>query len=146
MVSTMFDSLKLYPGGNDGSGWTYFTAAVPEGVPLELIDLLADKTVGLKVISTYLKNDLRGRNDCIASAYHDTGPLGDLRRATAEKGFSPMAQNYKPYALTKNGLDIGFGQAQLAAEACGTIRGTVPWSMALPLFNAMGRHLVAGLP
>jgi hypothetical protein len=114
VVSTMYPSLKLFPGGNDGQGWMYLTAPVPSGKAVELVDLFTSRSRGLKAIAAYVEQHLLVTMDSCARNSHG--------------GFDPTVENYRNFALTVGGLDIGLGQGQIGDEACGAIRVTVPWS------------------
>lgn len=131
VVSTMYPSLKLFPGGNDGEGWMYLTASVPSGVPVELVDLLNNQSRGLQAIATYVESYLQANSSCAQNIYNG--------------GLAATAQNYHNFALTLGGLDIGLAQGQYGDEACGEIRVTVPWSVAGPQLNATGQSLRSGL-
>lgn len=142
VVSTMYPSSRLYPGGNDGEGWMYLTAPVPSGKPVELVDLLSNHSGGLRAIAGYVERHVVATDACVRLSYNDTTyGMGQFSR----EGFAPTVANYRSYALTRRGLDIGLGQGQVGAEACSTIRVTVPWSVARPQLNVDGRRLLNGL-
>lgn len=145
VVSTMYPSLELYPGGNDGAGWMYLTAAVPSGSPFELVDLLSSPSTGLQVIAGYVTQTVVATHPCVARSYNDTGPSGSVTAQATRRGFAPTAENYRHFALTPQGLDIGLDQGQVGTESCSTIRVTVPWSLVRPQLNATGLRLVDGL-
>ena len=140
VVSTMYPTLELYPGGNDGSGWMSFTAPVPAGKPVELVDLLDSPAQGLEAIASYVTEHVVATNVCVAGSYN---AFGSVSSQISGQGFAPTAENYHNFALTRQGLDIGLGQGQVGAEACGAIRVTVPWPVAQ--FNSTGLSLVDGL-
>lgn len=131
VVSTMYPSLELFPGGNDGQGWMYLTVPVPSGKAVELVDLLTSKSRGLQAIAVYVEEHLLATRDSCARDSHG--------------GFDPTVENYRNFALTVRGLDIGLGQGQIGDAACGAIRVTVPWSVAGPQLNATGQRLRNGL-
>jgi hypothetical protein len=137
VVSTMYPSLELFPSGNDGVGWMHMTAPVSSGQPVELVGLLRSPVEGLRVIAGYVEHQLVATSECIRE---DAAAGADFR-----DGFAPTEANYRNFALTPRGLDIGLGQGQVASEVCDTFRVTVPWSVALPQLNATGRRLVNGL-
>jgi len=145
VVSTMYPSLELYPDGNDGEGWMYLTAPVPAGNPVELVDLLSSPATGLTAIAGYVTQQVVATSPCVARSYNDTGSLGSIMAQASRKGFAPTAENYRHFAFTLQGLDIGLDQGQVGVEGCGAIRTTVPWSIVRPQLNATGLRLVDGL-
>jgi hypothetical protein len=142
VVSTMYPSSELFPGGNDGGGWMYLTAPVPSGKPVELVDLFSSPSAGLQAIAGYVERNVVATNECVRTEYNDTTYGG---AQTSRAGFAPTVANYRSFAFTLRGLDIGLGQGQVGAEACSTIRVTVPWSLAGPQLNVTGRRLLNGL-
>jgi hypothetical protein len=109
----------------------YLTAAVPSGKPVELVDLLRSTSGGLQAIAGYVGNHLIGTGSSCAQNSHG--------------GFAPTVENFRSFALTLRGLDVGLAQGQIGDEACGAIRVTVPWSVAGPQLNATGQRLRNGL-
>jgi hypothetical protein len=134
VVSTMFPTEELYPDGNDGQGWLSFTTAVSSGRPVQLVVLLRSQSAGLQTISSYVLAHL-AKDSCFRAS-----------GATAyQSETAPKAANYRQFALTPAGLDIGVGQGQTGAEACGQQRVTIPWSIMRPRLDALGLRLVDGL-
>lgn len=144
VVSTMYPSLELYPGGNDGSRWLSLTASLPDGRPLALPDLLTPG-FGLPALSAALLRQLKATNECARGVYADTSVFGQISRDGIEQGVAPTAANYTHFAFTHTGLDIGIDQGVVGAEACGSVRESLPWATVRPLLSATGERLYAGL-
>lgn len=141
MVSTMYPSQELYPGGNDGSGWMHFTAFVSSGQQaVELDDILADGPTGLRTVASYVKKHVLAANSCVADDYYNDF-FNDGSGPTYAGGFTPTWSNYQDFALTRAGIDIGLQQGQVGVEACGAIRITVPWSAVRPHLSSTGAAL-----
>jgi hypothetical protein len=58
-----------------------------------------------------------------------------------DRGLAPIERNYENFALTAQGVDIGLGQAQIGAEACGTQRVRLPWETLQPYLTPRGQVL-----
>ena len=144
VISTMYPSLKLYPGGNDGSSWLSLTAALPAGKPLALTELL-NAGSGLPALSAVLLQQLRANNGCAQQVYADTSEFGQIGRDAIARGIAPTEKNYRNYAFTRTGLDIGIDQGVIGSEACGSVRTTLPWARVRALLNTTGQRLLAGL-
>jgi hypothetical protein len=140
VVSTLYPSLVLYPGGNDGSGWLDRTVAVPSGKVVPLVGLLTSRSLGLKAIAKYVEAHVVATNACVRLAVDDpnVGPI-------AKAGFAPTTANYLAFGLARKGLQIGLEQGQVGPEACGAIRVTVPWKVVQPQLNATGLRFLHGL-
>ena len=133
LVSTMYPTLRLYPGGNDGSGWLSTTVLAPKGRPVTLAAMFGDNW--LNVVSQ------QTRVQVVATQYCQ--PTGKLdRRWSYDKGLAPKAKNYEYFALTADGVDIGLGHGQIGAAACGSQRITLPWTTLQDYLTGRG-HVLA---
>lgn len=118
LVSTMYPTLRLYPGGNDGSGWLSTTVLVPSGRPVTLADLFGSDWLNVVSQQTHVQ--------VVAMQYCQPGR--SWPRKWYDKGLAPMERNYEYFALTDDGVDIGLGHGQIGAAACGSQRVTLPWA------------------
>jgi hypothetical protein len=71
----------------------------------------------------------------------DTGFTRPLYRL----GWLPVPKNYKTFALTANGIAVGFDQGDVAGESCGSVEVVVPYKPVLPYMNSFGKRLVFGV-
>jgi hypothetical protein len=130
----MFPVRALYPGGNDGDRWLSLTVEVPTNRLVEVGDLFSKPATGLAKLAAAARARVLATNPCVA---------GD-RKLLAE-GTRPTAENFTHFALTPNGLAVGFQLGQVGASACGRIEATVPYATLRPSLNALGQRLVAGV-
>ena len=57
-------------------------------------------------------------------------------------GINPTPKNYANMALTPAGLEVGIGQGQTAAEACGSRHVLVPWNVVRSSLTRLGAELM----
>jgi pimeloyl-ACP methyl ester carboxylesterase len=135
LVSTMYPSLELYPGGNDGGGWITTTVRVPSGTKVALADLFPAGSDYLAVVAAKVRA-------LVNKTYYCIPPGGEpVEQQAFDEGLSPTEENYAKWALTPDGLDIGLGQAQIGIEACGTHRFEIPWSALQSALSPAGKKL-----
>ena len=116
VVSTLVPVLALLPGGTDGSTWFAATIKVPSGSPVSTSQLFAQPSEGLKALSRAVRQKVLARNRCVRKSVMDP-VAGDLNA----RGFRPVAQNYRYFALVPQGLAIGFPLGQVAGSSCGRV-------------------------
>jgi hypothetical protein len=120
LVSVMYPTLSLFPGGNDGGGWLSTTVKVPSARPITLANLFGADWLNIVARQT--------RFEVEQLQYCQPHGLRGLERRFYDKGLEPKPANYTHFSLTADGVDIGLQQGQIGAEACGTKRITLPWT------------------
>ncbi|MGN6472922.1 MAG: esterase/lipase family protein, partial [Mycobacteriales bacterium] len=123
LVSTMYPKTNLYPGGNDGGGWIDTTVLVPSGRAVTLQDLLGPNAY--RVVARKTRAEVERIRYCLPDT---TGDFASTYQRFFLKGLAPNANNYRYFALSPVGLDIGLQQGQIGIEACGTRRITLTWA------------------
>jgi hypothetical protein len=77
---------------------------------------------------------------CVSQALAD--PIGgDIYGSN----LAPSAGNFKYFAMTPDGLTIGFEQGQLSFEACDQQQVTIGWPSLQPLLTRDAEQLVSEL-
>ena len=141
VVSALIPDTELFPGGTDSNGWLAVTLQVPSGVPVTLTGLFEDPTRGLTVLAAATKTQVLAANSCVRNALQD--PVNGAAFAT---GFDPSVTNYADFALTPNGLAVGFSDdGQIANPVCGSPDAVVPYATLEPYLNTLCKKLVAGV-
>ena len=136
VVSYLIATTALYPGGNDGDGWTSATLLVPSAKAVSFTDLFSDPQQSLTTIAALAKDNFISADACLAQS---------LTQGFGTDGLTPTPDNFRQFAITPAGLSIGFQQGQLGAEACGRKLFTVSWDKLRPLLSAEGNQLVSEL-
>jgi hypothetical protein len=128
VVSALMPATELYPGGSLGKGWLAVTVRVPSGALVRITDLFVDPSRGVRVVANAWKARMRRTPlwPCVAK---------DLSR------YRPPARNYRYFALTPDGLAVGFWQE----EACNRLQATVRYSILRPYLSPLGTRLIAGV-
>lgn len=128
VVSALMPAVKLYPGGNEGRGWVSATVRVPSAKAVQITDLFARPTRGLRALALAWKARIRGT------------PVAACVRIIPSS-FRPTAHNYRFFALTARGLAIGFWQP----PACDRLHATIPYAVLRPHFSELGATLIRGV-
>ena len=139
VVSVLIPTLRLYPGGNDGATWIAATVRVPSGAQVELSDLFANRARGLAALARAVRSKVVSGNACVRqsiTAEREVGLAYDIH------GFDPIPANYRHFALTPQGLAVGFPLGQVGAPSCGRVEASVPYSIIRPQLSALGRRLI----
>lgn len=106
----------------------------------ELDQLFRNASMARQKLADDAKRLVVAQNSCIRNA------LGDPTvGASFSKGFSPTAENYRSFALTPDGLAIGFAIGQVGFPPCGSVSVVVPYDDIRPYLSVLGRSLVAGV-
>ena len=137
VVSVLTSIQGFYPGAaHPNQHWLAINVEVPSGKRIALADLFQNPIAALKLIAPVVRTNLKD-DRCIAPSWQGTP-------ATAfPTGIGPTPQNYSSLALTPAGLDVGFDQGQIAAEACGSREVIVPWSVVQSSLTTLGAQWVA---
>jgi hypothetical protein len=61
------------------------------------------------------------------------------------RGFAPLPKHYAHFALTVEGVAIGFETEQVGGGSCGAPEVTVPYRLLRAHFSKLGGQLVAGV-
>jgi len=115
---------EVFPGQSGGDKWLGMTVRVPSGRRVTLDDLFEEPQDALRVFRA-----------------HFTGR--DLRHCarTHPTDFTPVARNYKNFALTSRGLAVGFPED----GACYRLVARVGYRYLKPFLTKLGTELVAGV-
>jgi len=126
VVSALLPMRELYPGGNDGDGWIAVTVRVPSGERVSLGQLFTDPSVALPALAgAWLGRLTDGeRTYCVVNYLAD---------------YTPTLSHYKNYALTPEGIAVGFWQE----PACERLAAIVPYSAIRPYLSPFGQRVVA---
>lgn len=141
LLSLRIDAYS-YPSGaaHGGSVVSTFTFDVASGRRLALADLFRPGSTYLDTLAAEARTQLR---DTVASA-SSTDPLMVDWVTT---GSAPTADNYAAWAITPGGLEITFGQYQVAPYAAGMPVVTVPLAHLAGLIDPGGPLApLAGIP
>lgn len=139
VVSYLMPSKRRSPGGTEGAGWISATVDVQTGKNVELSDLFASPARGGAELAEMAKT-LASRNACV-----ERGLTDPYAGESYGKEFLPSSGNYRHFALTPEGLQLGFEQSEVANPICGRIRILVPYAAVRSLLGPEGQHLVAGV-
>lgn len=150
VASALIPVLALFPGGNDGGFWTSGTYEVRSGKSINLLSAIYKRpTYALSRITAFvLSSIVNGRSEqdlCVDDASWLKANLPSIIRSPlptlAQDEWNETGVHL---ALTPRGLAVGFDQAELGIEACGTLEVTVPYKTLWPLLNPFGKGLVTG--
>ncbi len=135
----------LIPVSNENGGehdvwWIPVTLKVPSAQPIKLSNLFTNQSQALSVISAIARNQLTNSVGCVAQGLSDpmSGPVEAAQ-------FAPTEQNYNYFALTTEGIVIGFVTGQVADVACGEHATTISWDSLRPYLSPSGQQIVADL-
>lgn len=140
VVSALIPTRAVVAGGTGGETWLSFTVRVPSGARVQLSQVFSDSDEGLKVLAAAVRRRVLFADECARASVDD--PIGGELTA---RGLEATFRNYRHFALTANGLAIGFPAGQVAASACNRILVTVPYPIIRPHLNVLGRTLVSGV-
>ena len=107
----------------------------PVGLTRCLRDLFASPGRALDALAAASR-----KNGCVAVALHDPG-LGPY----VAPWLKPTMSNYRYFALTPQGLAVGFEQDTVASPPCGRVEVTVPYSVLRPYLSRLGATLIAAV-
>jgi hypothetical protein len=134
VVSALVPVLSLLPGGNDGATWLSVTVLVPSGRVVTFRDLVAAEHRRLAALGALVRSRAIRESVCVRNALKDPilGPsFANALRASYSENF----------ALTSQGLAIGFANGTVTGPACGRIEVTVPYDLARPYLTPLGEQL-----
>ncbi len=140
LVSVLIPDLELYPAGNDGAIWLSATILVPSGKTIQLSDIFTNPEQGIKQLAQLAKTKLIAANSCVKESL--ANPINGRDFAT---GFSPTKQNYQFFALTTNGVAIGFPLGQVGFPVCYRQEVTIPYSAITTYLNKLGLELAGAV-
>ena len=140
VVSALIPALTLFPGGNDGETWFSVTLRVRKATPIGIADLFADPSRGLKALAAAARKRLIATDPAVRNALSDP-KLG----ASFARGLLPRPENYQHFALTDDGLILGFDNSQVTWPAAGRRETTVPYSVIRLFLSPIGQELIKGV-
>jgi hypothetical protein len=129
VVSALMPATReVFPGQHGGDAWLGVTVRVPSGARVRITDVFANPERGLRALATAAKARIRRTEaaPCI--------------RAYAVV-YGPTAENYRAFALTPNGLAVGFPEV----AACYRLLATVPYATLRSHLSSLGARLVDGV-
>ena len=136
-MSVLLKEVFKNPGGHAYESWIGFLLEVPSGRPIGVRALFAEPAKALRAISSSVRSSVLATYDGCRDVI--------LSDEVFQEGFAPTVENYSDFALTEGGLVFGLSQGQVGDEACSRMQATVPWNLARPLLNDLGRRLVAAI-
>lgn len=111
-VSVMITSDIYYAGGaHPGRAFQTINYGLSDGRTLRLSDLFSPGSDYLNALATYCSQELKQRNVLLFP-----------------EGTAPTEDNYKIWALTSGGLEITFGEYQVAPYAAGPQTVVIPYN------------------
>lgn len=140
VVSTLIPLRAVVAGGTGGETWLSVTVRVPSGSPVGIDDLFTEPARGLEVLAAAVRRRILFANTCVRASVAD--PVGGKFTG---RGLDPTLPNYRHFALTPKGLEIGFPAGQVAAAACNRLSVAVPYSVLRPYLSDLGRKLISGV-
>lgn len=135
VVSAMVPVLAPPPAGDDGAYWFSITIDVATGRRVGIDDLVTPVAPALKAVAGAARKRMAVIDACVR---------GSLAYSSFY-GFKPTLDHYRHFALTPNGLAIGFDIDQVTGSSCGRREVTLPYSVVRPYLNSLGRRLVGGI-
>jgi hypothetical protein len=142
VVSVLLKTEMAPPDGEFRESWVSATLLVPSAHPVQLDSLFADPIRGLSAIAGSARDYLLTHVPCAAQALTDPTGGGD-----AATGLDPTnPENFQHFAMTPDGLVIGFEQNQIGPHACGNLTAMVDWNTLRPLLSPVGAWLINQLP
>lgn len=139
LVSALIPTLDIPPAGNDGAIWLDVTLTVPQGRVVHYRDLFLPTSASLRAVARIIRREATLQSVCIRNALADSNdPTTKYYAAAFAPGYSHA------FALTPNGLVIGFSNGEATGPACGRIAVTVAYHLVRPYMTGLGKKLVAG--
>jgi hypothetical protein len=140
-ISEMLPTASEFPLGVYTENWVSSTVEIPSGVTVEMQQLFKNPSSALREISFIVKNDfLKGKTEDERIVRNNDYSLG---WTTVFAGIAPKYSNYNYWALTSQGLALGFSQGVLAGDDAGRIEVTVPYTKLSNYFSSLGSYLVS---
>jgi hypothetical protein len=137
VISVLTSVDDFYPGAaHPYQHWIATTLQVPSGHEVGLTDLFRSPPAALLVVARAVRAKLQKSNSCITQSWYGVSPTAFA------SGINPVPANYRDFALTPVGLDVGIDQGQTAAEACGSYEVLVPWTGLRSALTSLGADLV----
>ena len=143
VVSALIPTLRLLPGGNDGSTWMSVTVQVPSGSKVGLLDLFTERARGFRALAAAVRRKVVTTNSCIGPSI-TSRIVPSVGRLNAQ-GFAPKLRNYRYFALTARGLAVGLPNGQVGGPSCGRVLAIVPYGVLRPYLSPLGRKLILGV-
>jgi hypothetical protein len=125
-----------YPAGTYSQYWIPTTVEVPSGTAVTLGTLFDHERSALAVLAAHASAALK-QVACVEQVWTLPPNISSVWKS----GASPTEDNYRRFALTPTGLEIGFDQGQVADEACGAHKVLVSWAAVRPFLSALGARL-----
>ncbi|MFI6066879.1 hypothetical protein ACIA47_16710 [Micromonospora sp. NPDC051227] len=117
--------------------WLATTLTVPQAAEVKITDLFSSPTAATDALSDLVRRRLPHSDDeCIKGSW-------DPDYASAQQWHA--SDTYAKFAMTPDGLVIGFAKGRLIPPPCGIFRMTFSWEELRPLMADRGRRLVAQL-
>ncbi|GAB4054929.1 RsiV family protein [Catellatospora paridis] len=132
LVSVLIPVSHGLPGGNPHSGFLARTVLVPSAERVMIEDLLEDPAAAFAALERLAKERLRA-DVCV-------GTIGE-----AVDGDWDTAEKYGRFALTPEGLVIGFEKYEVAQGACGGVRIVIAWDGLQSMLTARAREWIREL-
>jgi len=142
LVSALIPVRENLPGGTATGTWVSVTVQVPSGDPVRVEDLFAEPTRGLEMLARVIRKKFLSTNSCVRQSFENAIPEVHAYYA---KGFAPTASNYQHFALTTNGIVVGFPMEQVAGPVCYRVAATAPYVALRPYLSELGQKLITGV-
>lgn len=139
VVSVLIRLTERFPAGTDGQLWLPVTVKVPDGSAVKIADLFSDPKAGLSALASAARSRLMIENKCVKDSLNE--PDGGDFFATH---LQPTSRNFGKFALTAEGLAIGFNVGVVAHPYCNRVEVTVPYAEVSANFSDLGRQLAEG--
>lgn len=140
VVSALLPVVELYPSGTEGSVWLSITLRTRTDQLVNISDLFNPNKKGLQALANEVQKRFMSSNSC-----GETRPLDATEKFYLLKGSAPIARNYSTFALTPQGLTVGFTQGQICALGIGRVAVTVPYSSLRLYLSTLGQRLIDGV-
>jgi hypothetical protein len=128
IVSVLIPASLGYPGGGSVGGyWLSATLRVPSAESVDIADLFNDPASAFTHLGQLILSEMRA-DPCLSSDM-------DLLPPSVEWD---TAEPYRNYALSADGLILGFDKYSLGAGACGKKRIVINWQRIESLLSAEG--------
>ena len=128
-VSALMNAKECLPGGTGCDYWLAVTLRVPSGHSIALRSLFSKPVAGLATLARLAKETLLRSDTCIAASPN-------------KSGFEPTWHNYEAFALTPQGVAVGFATSAVGFPECGPVEVIVPTERIVQFLNPFGRRLL----
>jgi hypothetical protein len=139
VFSALIPTWEIAPAGTGGSDWFSVTALVPSGRGVSLGEVLSDDDSLFKTLPE------RAQERTVTGFCGLNTPIPQHLLVQLLEGLPPTGRLYQYFALTPDGLALGFSNGEAAPISCGRVEVLLPYEVVRPYLSVLGKTLVAGV-